>query len=197
VLAALPEPPDAGADDKKTTVFDRISTRLKNNPVIAVLLLAFIVLGALIAFADSLAKLKSVVFEPTVVEAQEAWWNPADPKNPVVSLIGRGSKKSAVVPWSSLKGEIETRLLPQVQRVPRNSTVGLRDADGQANKIIAVVSPTRDEIAHVWFGFDPKKNWLADGLVRVGVSGTGSDRDSATTVWETFERYSDGSYRRR
>jgi hypothetical protein len=94
--------------------------------------------------------------------------------------------------WDQLKGEIEQKLLPQVPKVQKDSTVTLGDWNGNQDWIVQVVSPDGREIAHIWFGPDPSDiNWRTfDGLVRVGYPSVPAD------VWCTFQRYSDKSYRK-
>jgi hypothetical protein len=123
---------------------------------------------------------------------------------PGIKLIG--SETTTTIPWTSVGNEIEKRLLPQINQVPRGSHVELRDFRGKANWIIAVVSPAKETVANVWFGPDPLNGWRWDGLVRVGYPppkvrvGHPPPKDSkekAAVVWQTFQRYSDGSYRRK
>src|SRR5207249_265310 len=46
---------------------------------------------------------------------------------------------------------------------------------------------------HVWIGGDPDNGMTWDGLIRAG---EGEVQDGTAKVWQLFERWSDGSYRR-
>lgn len=142
--------------------------------------------------------------EPLAVEALDARWDPVDQKAPGISV--KGSRIVTSVPWQLLKLEIETHLLPQVDEVAKDSVVQLRDFRGKPNWIIEIKSPAGDVVGNVWFGPDPTRRGAYDGLVRVGPEPLDVNDDSEKTpyasrqgpiVWETFQRYSDGSYRRR
>jgi len=59
--------------------------------------------------------------------------------------------------------------------------------------IVKILDPGGKEIGHVWFGGDPTdEKWNYDGLVRLGLTIS----DTEHVVWQVFQRYSDGSYRR-
>jgi hypothetical protein len=55
-----------------------------------------------------------------------------------------------------------------------------------------VLNPEGTELAHVWLGSNGDKSWKWDGMVRIGEP----DKPEGERVWQTFQRYSDGSYRR-
>lgn len=128
------------------------------------------------------------------LKPQETRWGPVDGKEPGIYISS--PEVTITVPWASLKSEIETRLLPQVVQVPAGSAVELRDFRGKRNWIVAVISPSKERVANVWFGPDPMSNWAFDGLVRVGRPDA-DDPEGKAVVWQTFQRFSDGSYRRK
>jgi len=115
-----------------------------------------------------------------------------DGKPPGILL--EGDRRQAFLSWRRLKGEIEKMPLPQVRRVPVGSTVGVHDLAERKAWIVNVLGPHFREVGSLWFGTDPDANWRWDGLVRLGHSQRhfGADR----VVWQIFQRYSDGSYRR-
>jgi hypothetical protein len=119
---------------------------------------------------------------------EQVRWGPADGRAPGIYIIGT----QEVIPWSTLRGEIEKKILPQVLQIPAGSAALLQDFHGKRNWVIAVVFPDKEAFVNVWFGPDPKKHWEFDGLVRVGQP----IADNLAVVWQTFRRYSDGSYRR-
>ncbi len=96
--------------------------------------------------------------------------------------------------WDELKVEVEEMLLPQVRVVPIGSTVEMRDLGDRKNWIVRVVDQDGKDLADVWFGTDGDNGWRWDGLVRIGESDPQSKKGNI--VWQTFQRYSDGSYRR-
>lgn len=127
---------------------------------------------------------------PIVPEAQQVAWGPS--LTPVPREAGICINNCAeFIPWEELKGELEQQLLPQVSRVPPGSTVALKEYRGKRDWIVQIVDPNWNEVGHVWLGRDPYNNWADDGLVRVGSPGP------PEIVWNIFQRYSDGSYRRR
>ena len=121
-----------------------------------------------------------------IAEPQQTRWEPLDGGPAGIRVISTNE----VIEWESLKPEIETKILKQVVQVPSGSTVEVRDFVGRKNWIVAVVAPDGSTVANIWFGPDPKNRWKFDGLVRVGSAG------GTPAVWQTFQRYSDGSYRR-
>jgi hypothetical protein len=97
------------------------------------------------------------------------------------------------IEWKALKPEIEKRLLNQVRVIPVGSTVETGELNGRKDWIVKILNPQGEEIGHVWFGGDPDNKWAWDGLVRLGYPEKQSDK---ATIWQVFERFSDGSYRR-
>jgi hypothetical protein len=59
--------------------------------------------------------------------------------------------------------------------------------------MVAVIAPDGTQIAKIWFGPDPDAKWQWDGAVRIG--DVGFRADGPSPVWQTVQRYSDGSYR--
>ena len=92
-------------------------------------------------------------------------------------------------PGQKLKLEIETGLFNQLGRhIPPSCTAHLDDYKGRRNWLVRIIDPEGKQIGYVWFGTNADNNWAYDGLVRVG--------DDRYVVWQVFQRYSDGSYRR-
>jgi hypothetical protein len=75
--------------------------------------------------------------------------------------------------------------------MPSRCTAAHRDYQGKKDWLVVVLTPDPQIIANVWFGNNPDNRWVFDGLVRVGVP-----FEDAGEVWQVFQRYSDGSYRR-
>lgn len=124
-------------------------------------------------------------------QPQRVRWGPPDGRAPgivVDDLVDHG-----FVPWPELQVEIERNLLPQVRAVPMGASAELGDLGDRKNWLIRIMVDGR-EIGNIWFGSDPDNKWKWDGLIRLGDAHTSPPGQSP--VWQTFERYSDGSYRR-
>jgi len=92
----------------------------------------------------------------------------------------------------TLKAEIRNRLLPQIRHIPVDSLVILREFHGRLNWIISVSHPQLQAEVDLWFGTDGERDWTWDGLIRIGAV----YRENIVVVWQIFQRYSDGTYRR-
>jgi transcriptional regulator with XRE-family HTH domain len=123
---------------------------------------------------------------------QKTRWGPPDRKEAGISIID--DPDGLFIYWIDLKIEIEQKLLCQLGRhIPDGCKVKVDAFHGRQNWLVRVVTPdTNKNIGYVWFGGDPEKNWAFDGLVRVG----DAPNDYEAEVWQVFQRYSDGSYRR-
>ena len=125
--------------------------------------------------------------QPTLdLEPQEVRWGPVDGQEAGICINGCDE----FIPWIELREEIQQRLLPQVSEVPYGSTVALKGLAGKQDWVVQIIGPSGNEVGHVWLGPDPSNDWAFDGLVRVGKPSV------PAVVWDTFQRYSDGSYRK-
>ena len=108
------------------------------------------------------------------------------------------SARNQFIPLAQLKIEVETRVLPQVYSLPVGSTIIVKDhlTDGGVKKnwLVRIVNPRGRIIAGMWFGGDPEKEWAFDGLIRVGPHRIQDAKPHR--VWEIYQRFSDGSYRK-
>ena len=129
----------------------------------------------------------STATQPTLhPEPQQVRWGPVDGREAGICISGCDK----FIPWIELREEIQQRLLPQVSKVPLGSTVALKDLAGKQDWTVQIIGSSGNEIGHVWFGPDPSNDWAFDGLVRVGKPTV------PAVIWDTFQRYSDGSYRK-
>ena len=120
-------------------------------------------------------------------EPQETLWGPNNGKPAGICITS--SAADEFVPWDELRLEIETRLFNQLgDHIPPKCKAGLGDFKGRRHWLIRIIDPYGKQVGEVWFGTDPDTNWAYDGLVRVG--------NDTYVVWQVFQRYSDGSYRR-
>jgi hypothetical protein len=116
-----------------------------------------------------------------------------DPSDGLPAGIWINDRNGLFVLWPYLRSEIEQRLLNQLgRRLPHACTAVVRDHFGRKDWTVRILGPAGDELGHIWFGGDPENQWRFDGLVRVGRPLT----DQVAEVWQTFQRCSDGSYRR-
>jgi hypothetical protein len=118
-------------------------------------------------------------------------WGPVD--SMPAGIFVDNENEQVFIEWESLKPELERMLLPQIRRFPVDSEVRTLDMDGRKDWLARVFGPTGELLGALWFGPDPDGAWKYDGLVRVGEPSQHSTRE--VNVWQTFQRYSDGSYR--
>lgn len=127
---------------------------------------------------------------PTSAHPQQVRWGPVDGLQPGITLDGMNRE---FIAWEQLRIEIQTRLLNQLGRsLPVGCSVTLGDFHGRQNWLVQVINPDGRVLAHVWLGPDPDSGWRFDGRVRIGLALD----DHHAEVWQIFERFSDGSYRR-
>jgi hypothetical protein len=128
-------------------------------------------------------------YEPVQVR-----WGPTDGQR--AGIICRSiadPQREVFIPWDELKTEVEERLLNQcTMHVPAGSKVVLEDYNGQKDWLGRIRGNKGNHIGDLWFGTNPDDLWRFDGLVRVGKEIS----DGQCTVWQVFQRYSDGSYAR-
>ena len=113
-------------------------------------------------------------------------WAPVDTGQPGIKFIVDGLLAESFIPWFELKNEIRTKLLTQVIQVPEEYNLELNTFKGKPNWRIRI-EKSGTIIGHIWFGPNPEKGWKFDGLVRVG-------KPEGIEVWQTFQRYSNGTY---
>jgi hypothetical protein len=120
-------------------------------------------------------------------EPQETLWGPNNGMPPGICIAS--SAIGEFIPWKKLKPEMPKVLFNQLgEHIPPGCKASLGDWRGRPNWLTLIIGPDSKKVGEVWFGTDPDNNWAYDGLVRVG--------DDMYVVWQVFQRYSDGSYRR-
>jgi hypothetical protein len=123
-----------------------------------------------------------------MAKPQTVLWGPSDGRPP-----GIVTSASGFVPWEQLSKDLNERLLTQLSRhIPSKCRVRLADFHDRTNWLIQIVDESGRARGFVWLGTNPDNSWAWDGLVRVGTAET----DYSHEVWQVFQRYSDGSYRR-
>lgn len=125
---------------------------------------------------------------------QKARWGPLDGEQAGIVVVEGDDLTKTFVPWPALKPEIEKNLFPQVVQIPVGSSAEVVAFKGKDGWLVKAVGPDDTSVAYLWFGPDPKNHWVFDGLVRVGMADP--EGHSVPVVWQTYQRYSDGSYLR-
>jgi len=128
--------------------------------------------------------------EQQAPDAQKLGWGPPVGLPPGAWIDARDGQ---FLPWNRLKIELEERVLIQLGRhVPPDCTLVVRDHFGRKDWTVRILNSGGEEVGHIWIGGNPDEGWDFDGLIRAGVPET----DTFARVWQTFRRYSDGSYLR-
>lgn len=125
--------------------------------------------------------------------SQKVIWQ-ASGEDKTTGMIVESEEGVEFISWEDLKPELLNNLLTQLGRVLGNRpyTIEMNEFHGRKNWVINILDEKKNDVGSVWLGGDPYRGWKWDGNVRVGKA---KDEDSVV-VWQIFERYSDGSYRR-
>lgn len=127
------------------------------------------------------------------VYPQQVSWGPANgfPAGVHVWSVGDGSGlKEYFVAWEEIRKEVASLLIPWILHSPEGYELQTRNYAGKKDWLVWLLNPAAEWFCDVWFGGDPDRNWDFDGLVRFG------DANSSPRSWVTFQRYSDGTYRK-
>lgn len=124
------------------------------------------------------------------VVAQKVNWGPSDGYEAGIRVFGTDDVESSFVPWADLKRELQLQLLPQLFANPKGYVFETKDYHGKKGWLVQICNTKGAPYCDVWFGKDPDQGWRFDGMIRVGEA---SERPH---VWQAYQRYSDGSYRR-
>ena len=128
----------------------------------------------------------AVTFSVSPIRSQSLSWGPDQGKDAGVCLDGCGN----FVPWSEFRSELEKLVLPLTPNLPPNTSTKLASISGQKARGIQLTDQAGNVLANVWVGVNPTADWRFDGLLRIGSA------NSPPKVWASFERLSNGSYRR-
>lgn len=94
------------------------------------------------------------------------------------------------VPWADLNPQLRANLLPSLFKFSSSYRFAAQAFGDKENLVIKILDQDAKGVAWLWLGGNPENGWEFDGLVRVG----GDHR--AEKVWQVYQRFSDGSYRR-
>jgi len=128
-------------------------------------------------------------YSATRAHGQRVRWGPSDGLPAGIKIIDPDAPDS-FLPWAVLSLELHSNLLPQLFRDPRGWRIVRRDFNGKKDWLVQIVNEANDCLCDVWFGECPP-NWIMEGFIKIGTA------DSEPYVWQTYERFSDSSYRRR
>jgi hypothetical protein len=154
----------------------------------AVPVLAAVVLAAAAFLWQALSGGVGSLFDRSHAEFV-TWLSESDGSAPGIDAWAEDRNHSYFVPWSRLRAELESGLLPKLFRDPTGFHFETKDFHGKKHWIVEIVDANGQAFGYLWLGVNPEKGWEFDGLVRVG-------GDKAPFVWQTYRRYSDGTYRR-
>jgi hypothetical protein len=138
--------------------------------------------------ANALLRLRAVGPAPTPLP-QSVRWGPSDGLPAGIKMSEEGRSGETFVPWSELKEELTSRLLPQLFASPEGFSFITAEHHGKRDWLMYLIDGTGERVAFVWFGVNPMEGWKWDGLVRLG-------HLERLEVWQVYQRYSDASYRR-
>jgi hypothetical protein len=122
-------------------------------------------------------------------QSQLTLWTDGDGGEPGIHLNRRDG---VFIPWSKLLPEI-AELLKRVERLPLGCTAQPASYKGRPNYDVYVFDPEGNKVANIWLGVNPDNHYRFDGLVHIGRE----ERRGKAVVWDVFQRYSDGGYRRK
>jgi hypothetical protein len=106
-----------------------------------------------------------------------------------IRIWGDGKKYEDFLPWPKLKIELDRKLLPQLFADPSGFGFQVFDHHGKPDWVVKLVRSDGTGFCYLWLGGDPGRGWQWDGLIRLGAA-------EPAQVWQIYQRYSDGTYRR-
>ena len=87
---------------------------------------------------------------------------------------------------------MEERVISQCpKRITQDCKIILKSFYEKKNWTVNVENKDKEYVCSVWLGSNPQVKWKPDGLIRIGYN----FNDTHWEVWQTFQRYSDGSYK--
>jgi hypothetical protein len=132
-------------------------------------------------------------FPRKLPKAQRVNWKAGtDAASTGISFWNEGEDLEDFLPWSHLEQELTEQLLPKLFGNPTGFRFVVKDHHDKKNWLMRVINEPNNESYDVWLGGDPDNGWAFDGLVRIG----NAEAPKPPYVWQIYQRYSDGSYRR-
>ncbi|HVZ17658.1 MAG TPA: hypothetical protein VG897_11105 [Terriglobales bacterium] len=134
------------------------------------------------------------VQEGVSVVPQTVLWVSTTPEGPAgIRVWAADGIEQPFVPWADLKSSLETYLLPMLFADPYGYSFETHDHHAKKDWLVQVLNGAGEVHGELWFGNDPDAGFGFDGLIRVGDSNV----PMGGRTWQTYQRYSDGSFRRR
>ncbi|WP_439372672.1 hypothetical protein [Bradyrhizobium sp. DASA03120] len=124
----------------------------------------------------------------STIVPQRVRWGPVDGLPAGVRILDENEAEVDFMAWAALERELNQRLMPQLFSHAPAFGFETRDHHGKRDWLVQLVNPQSERFCDVWFGVNPDDGWAFDGLVHFG--------DSDPHVWQSYQRYSDGTYRR-
>jgi hypothetical protein len=120
---------------------------------------------------------------------QKVRWEPTNSLPAGVIIYNEVEQHQSFIAWDALRVELESKLLPQLFAAVSTYRFAVMDYHDKKDWTVKTLDANGNGYCWLWLGVNPDSEWKWDGLVRVG-------GNSPPYVWQTYERYSDGSYRR-
>ncbi|KRQ15373.1 hypothetical protein AOQ71_10255 [Bradyrhizobium manausense] len=127
--------------------------------------------------------------EADMISPQNVIWGPREGRDPGIRVL-QDEVEAKFIPWIDLERELRDRLMPQLFVDPSGFTFVTRDYHGKSNWLVQLMDEDGEWYCDVWFGVNPDNGWAVDGMVHFG------EADEEPHVWQSYQRYSDGTYRR-
>jgi hypothetical protein len=121
---------------------------------------------------------------------QRVRWSDTSGSGPGIYALAENESVEEFIDWDTLHAELKEHLLPILFADPAGYDFVLADHHGKKNWLLFVIDKSGERYCSGWFGNAPDRGWAWDGLVRFG------NADDSEPVWQTYQRYSDGTYRR-
>jgi hypothetical protein len=146
------------------------------------------ILGVGALFWTSISTRVSQLFGPPY--AQRVSWISEGNRIGMNVWDDKGERGQSFIPWPELNVELQAKLMPLLFKDPSGYRFEAQDYRGKRMHVVKILDPEGKAFGWLWLGSNPDNGWEFDGLVRVG----GENR--LQKVWQTYQRFSDGSYRR-
>lgn len=126
----------------------------------------------------------------TMIVSQKVRWGPVDGHPAGVCVLDESDAQVGFIAWTDLERELTQRVLPQLFAHPIFLRFEKCDHRGKAGWLVQLIDDNGDRFCDAWLGVNPDDGWAFDGLLHFG------DPGAPPHVWQSYQRYSDGTYRR-
>jgi hypothetical protein len=126
----------------------------------------------------------------TMIVPQRVRWGPLDDRPAGVLVLDESGAEIDFIAWTDLERELNQRLMPQLFAHPPALKFAKRDHHGKTDWLVQLINERGERFCDAWFGVNPDDGWAFDGMVHFG------DPDAQPHVWQSYQRCSNGTYRR-